>query len=445
MRSSVLIVGGGISGVAAAKLAVLLDYNVHLADRSPEKIDSIDNVHIVHENDIDPNTWSYAQIIVSPGVPRSNPLLEAAVEQRIPIISELNFASNHLTIPILGVTGTNGKSSTVWYTQQLATQLGYTAFLGGNFGTPLSALVIQQRTQNVAYDLAIVEVSSYQLEWSHSFHPVAAGILNLTPDHLARHKTMEEYRRCKMKIFDQHQPLNIAVLPIHDSTLRPEAQTQCQFFGEMTTRTNEWGCFYDETHFHCIQAEDIWSMPISEIPVLGRHNLENVAMATLLFMALKNGPQVTPTHLQTLQALEHRLEAIEVNERVWINDSKATNLEATLAALNSINKPTVVLLGGAGKEGADYTRLQPLLHKHAHAVICFGASGPDIFSALEDISNLIPLKSVLDLSSSIELARLEFAPHPVLLSPACASFDEFANFAERGRYFKETIQGLKFP
>lgn len=443
MKSPVLIVGGGISGVSAAKLAVLLDYEVTLADRNPDKIESIDQVRIVHENDIDPNAWSFTLLVVSPGVPRSNPIIASAIEQEIPIISELNFASNHLNIPIVAVTGTNGKSSTVWYTQQFANQLGYSAFLGGNFGTPLSDLIIAQHTEDVAYDLAIVEVSSYQLEWSHTFHPIAAGILNLTPDHLARHKTMAEYRRCKMKIFDQHRSSDIAIVPLNDHTLKPEGNIQPQFFGELPERKNEWGCFYDETHFYCIQDEQSWSMPIADIPILGRHNLENVAMATLLFLAFQDGPQISPSHIQNLQALEHRLEAVYVNERLWINDSKATNLEATIAALHSVNTPTVVLLGGAGKEGADYARLIPLLQNRAQAVLCFGASGPEIFTALQPLSNLIPLKSVVDLSSAIELARLKFAPHPVLLSPACASFDEFANFAERGRYFKETIQELE--
>lgn len=443
MKSSVLIVGGGISGIAAAKLAVLLEYKVTLADRRPENIATIQHVHIVHEEDIDPNTWPFALIIVSPGVPRNNPLISAAIEQEITIISELNFASNHLNIPIVAVTGTNGKSSTVWYTQQLATQLGYKAFLGGNFGTPLSDLVVAQYTQKLEYDIAIVEVSSYQLEWSHNFSPVAAGILNLTPDHLARHKTMREYRRCKMKIFDNQSSANIAIVPLNDPTLHPSLETQLQFFGSITERTDEWGCFYDDTHFFCIQSDQTWSMPISEIPLLGRHNLENIAMATLLLLGIANDLSVSPLHIAQLRALEHRLESISIQDRLWINDSKATNLEATLAALNSINTSTVILLGGAGKEGADYSRLLPLLNDRAQAVICFGSSGSIIYTALQPISKLIPIKLVVDLSSAIELARLEFAPHPVLLSPACASFDEFANFAERGRYFKETIQELE--
>ena len=225
-QSKVAIVGMGSSGQSAAKLAVTLGYDVLCIDR---------NVCQVPEGctfslEGDATLENVSMVVVSPGVPSHNSIIQTALAQDIPIISELNFASRHLKAPMIVVTGTNGKSSTVWYAKQMAEQLGLECFLGGNFGCALSEMVSDTLENNAHYDLAIVEVSSYQMEWSQNFIPNSASILNLTPDHLARHGTLEEYKRCKLKLFEHQAAEHRAVLPLVPRTIHPHTNATKRYF-----------------------------------------------------------------------------------------------------------------------------------------------------------------------------------------------------------------------
>ena len=378
-------------------------------------------------------------MVVSPGVPSHTTVIQAAVTQGIAIISELNFASRHLKTPMIAVTGTNGKSSTVWYAKQMTEQLGLSVFLGGNFGCALSEMVLDILENNTHYDLAIVEVSSYQLEWSQDFLPNSASILNLTPDHLARHRTLEEYKRCKLKLFEHQTAEHRAVLPLIPHTIHPHTNATKRYFGNVSDRHDELGCFASIDGLHWFGDQQEWSLQRDEIPLLGEHNLHNVAAALLLVEPFVT-QDINADICKSLEALEHRLEPVWINKRLWINDSKATNIEATEAALRSMTEPVTLLLGGAGKQGADYTQLRDLLRKNTSRIICFGASGSDIHTQLSTIlPENISCTITVDLSSAIQLARLEDDPRPVLLSPACASFDGFKNFEHRGRFYKETL------
>ena len=435
---TIAVVGMGSSGQSAAKLGISLGYTVHCIDRQESTVPNGCTFHL--ENDVDITSIHTSQIVVSPGVPKHNTVLQQAIKEHIPIVSELNFASNHLSCPILAVTGTNGKSSTVWYVKQMAEQLGLQPFLGGNFGKALSEMVLDMREQATSYGLAIVEVSSYQLEWSHDFHANSSTVLNLTPDHLARHKTMKEYRRCKMKIFDHQTENDWAILPIQASTLHPSTTASMRFFGTAPSDKSIYGCFTDDTHLHWYSPTTKWRLERTKIPLLGLHNHHNIAAALLLLQGVTS-IQVTPELCLTLQPLEHRLEPLHQNGRVWINDSKATNIEATQAALASMTTPVTLLLGGAGKQGAQYTQLLPHIEDIVSSIICFGSSGTEIQQQLSPhLPEKISCDFVIDLSSAIQLARLQKETRPILLSPACASFDAFTNFEHRGRYFKETIR-----
>lgn len=435
IQTKVAIVGMGSSGQSAAKLALASGYSVYCIDRKNVSVPDDCIFTLESKASLD----GISLVVVSPGVPSHNSIIQSALDNNIPIISELNFASRQLKVPMIAVTGTNGKSSTVWYTKQIAEQCGLHVFLGGNFGCALSEMVLDIIDNGTHYDLAIVEVSSYQMEWSQDFHPKAACLLNLTPDHLARHGTLEEYKRCKLKLFGQQQKTDLAVLPLLHTDLHPHIDTERRFFGHLDDRSNEYGCFFSETKFQCFSPSTHWSLSRSEIPLLGDHNLDNVAAAVLLLEPFIDN-SMTPSFLPSLDSLEHRLERFSVGNREWINDSKATNIEATQAALQSMIQPVTILLGGAGKQGADYTQLVDLLQKKTTQVICFGASGPEIYSQLNPIlSENISCTTTVDLSSAIQLARLKDDPRPVLLSPACASFDAFNNFEHRGRYFKEIL------
>ena len=434
-QQKVAVVGMGSSGQSAARLSLTLGYDVLCIDRN--ECDVPEGCTFVLEGDAQLEHVSL--MIVSPGVPRQNTLILAALAEGILIISELNFASRHLHTPMIAVTGTNGKSSTVWYAKQMAEQLGLRVFLGGNFGCALSEMAIDILKNGIQYDLAIVEVSSYQMEWSQDFLPNAAGILNLTPDHLSRHGTLEEYKRCKLKLFEHQTACERAVLPLISNNLYPSTRALKRFFGNLSDRQDELGCFANKDGLHWFGKQQKWSLRRSEIPLLGEHNLHNISAALLLLEPFTSG-RLDEQLCKNLEALEHRLESIRVNNRIWINDSKATNIEATQAALKSMTEPVILLLGGAGKQGADYTQLTDLLRKKTTQVICFGASGNEIHSQLATVlPENIQCSITVDLSSAIQLARLQEDPRPVLLSPACASFDAFNNFEHRGRFFKETL------
>ncbi len=439
MQPEIIIVGMGASGQSAAKLALHLGYTVHCVDRKVSSVPMGAYFHLESEG-----TWQTLQperVVVSPGVPSQNAVIQQAIAKNTPILSELNFAAQQLTVPIVGVTGTNGKSSTVWYTKQLLEALGHSVFLGGNFGCALSEMVLEIARDQHVYDTAVVEVSSYQMEWSQDFHANAAAILNLTPDHLARHGTIEEYRRCKMKIFAGQTTADRAIVPLTDPTLHPNTDAEVVYFGDQTSvNDRQFGCFLTPTGLHWQMPDNTWSISKDDIPLMGTHNLSNVAVALLLVDQVSTKP-VTASLCSVLTPLEHRLEPLWHQGRLWINDSKATNIEATQAALESMTEPVVLLLGGAGKQGANYVDLLPEINRTVHSIICFGGSGQEIQQQLQsDLPKNISCNVTIDLSTAIQLARLEKDHRPILLSPACASFDAFTNFEYRGRFFKDTIQ-----
>ena len=354
-------------------------------------------------------------------------------------MGELGFAAEVVQaagIPVLAVTGTNGKSSTVSFTGQLLEAAGLPAFVGGNLGRPLSELSLGLLDGTETPAAAVVEASSYQLELPGVFQPAAAAILNLTPDHLARHGTMQAYAEAKLRIFERMVPGGVVVLPADApwATRAPPAGTHTLRLG---ARPGLWW----EGQTACMQRQP--GAPIERIDAAGfalpgAHNRDNLSVALLL--ARVGGAPVARLDPGVLRALPHRLEPVlEQGGVTWINDSKATNVEAAQIGIGALRGPAVVLLGGAGKDGADYAALLPGLRAHARRVICFGASGPDIAAAL-------PLPGTTLLEGGLQAAVTEARAHAhpgdtVLLSPACASFDEFRDFEHRGQAFATLARG----
>ncbi len=358
-------------------------------------------------------------LVVSPGVPAAAPPVKKALEAGVPVIGELAFAAACLTpgVPLVGITGTNGKSTVTHFTAQLAQAAGLRAFAGGNLGTPLSDAV------GGRFDALVVEVSSYQLELPGDLAVDAAAVLNLTPDHLARHGTLERYGQIKCRLLERVRPGGIGAVPAEDSHLRELA-------GEGEGRV------YIGDHPGVILDGDIavfqdGCVDLSGLQPVGGVNRWNAAVACL--MAHGIGVPLEDLDPSRLTALPHRMEPVVECEGIqWINDSKATNVEASLAGLSGMSRPFVVILGGQGKAGADYAALEPAL-ENARARICFGASAQEIAEALEG-------EVVSDLASAVARARhLSRRGDAVVLSPACASFDQFSNFEERGDVFRSLV------
>ncbi len=425
------------SGIAAANLALRRGASVTCTDArlNASRVEGTTAVYGEHRR---ADFLNADLVIVSPGVPARQADVAAAIEAGVPVIGELAFAAALLAeqgVMILAVSGTNGKSTTTHLLGQLLTRAGRRTFTGGNIGAPLSDAVDQ------GYDCAAVEVSSYQMELCGAFHPRAAAILNLTPDHLERHGSMDNYAEAKCRMFHQMVLGDWQILPAFDARL----ERICDVLPGRRAYLNDWpgvrivgapGAGFQLTFDEIPGAAPI-SLEGFTLP--GKHNRENVAAAVLL--ALCAGVPVERIDVAGLAGLPHRMETVAVRGGVtYINDSKATNIESTLVALDSAPAPFVVLLGGRGKAGADYERLAGPL-RSARGAICFGEAGPAIAEGLVR-AGLAPMVAA-GLDDAVRLAADRARPgDTVLLSPACASFDEFSDFEHRGRHYSATVEGL---
>mmetsp|Transcript_3666 Transcript_3666/g.5573 ORF Transcript_3666/g.5573 Transcript_3666/m.5573 type:complete len:383 (+) Transcript_3666:689-1837(+) len=375
------------------------------------------------------------------------------------------------------ITGTNGKSTVTWFTGQILASAGLRAFVGGNLGTPLCFAVLDQDNGGVPYDAMVVEVSSYQMELNGMFKPTIAVILNLTPDHLGRHGTMENYGWHKVRLFEHMNSDDVAAIPHDDDLLHtlagpfgPGLRARLGPFVQADTVSEKKGPVDIKKQQRSLelsggwgvgrQGNDVWvrvpcqgtapvSLDLSNVPLVGEHNLDNAATAAFLALGLGVSPEQVQKALPTLQPLPHRLQTVAEDKSrsvVWINDSKATNVEAAMVGVRGVSKQrkSVVLLGGRAKDGpaSQFDPLVPLLHSQ-RAVITFGEAGNMIADQLQSQGLRCPIiRAATMADAATEALELAEPGDAVLLSPACASFDEFTNFEQRGEMFAELAQSL---
>lgn len=411
------------SGIAAAKLAVSQGHRVVCTDRRPDAlvVPGTEAVYGLHRLE----DFTHAdRVVVSPGVPAALPELVAAVSAGVDVVGELAFAAEQLSYPILAVSGTNGKSTTTHLLSQLCANAGMRTFEGGNIGRPLSEAVGEE------HDVAVVEVSSYQMELPGRFRPRAAAILNLTPDHLERHGTMDVYGAHKCRIFARMGPDDAAIVPAGDARLRRLADDQP---GKRFLLGSGPGVAVEGDHLVLRGVHDPGTVPLAGFALPGRHNVDNLAAAVLL--AVCGGLWRADLDVARLVGLPHRMEVVHESGGVrWIDDSKATNVDAALACYGGFPTPFVALLGGKGKAGAQYDGLVPAL-RGARRVICFGEEGPILHRLLA--SHEVHAFLVATLGDAVAAARaVAISGDSVVLSPACSSFDEFIDFEDRGRFFR---------
>ncbi|KAK9828515.1 hypothetical protein WJX72_000503 [[Myrmecia] bisecta] len=386
-------------------------------------------------------------LVLSPGVPLTQPAVEAALECGVPAVSELGFAFAALPValPLAAVTGTNGKSTVTTFSAQLLRACGLTTWAGGNLGTPLSELALACR-HGAHFDAAVVEVSSYQLQLPGSFQPNVGVVLNVTPDHLERHLSMLHYAAAKCNCFAHMTPDDLAIIQEDDEVIA-QLLADCGGHPERAWLGRLPGCTLQgsQAHLQLPGWDDALELDLSGLTVPGRHNLMNAATAALLAVALPVG--VTRERLQAalpaLQPPPHRMQVLgQLDGITWIDDSKATNLEAAIAGISGLEGPAVVLLGGQAKAQVDgslgFARLAPHLHRY-RAVMVFGTSGPAIAQELDACG--VRCIQTTNLAAAVAAARgLAQSGDTILLSPACASFDEFRNFEHRGQCFAQLLQ-----
>lgn len=429
----VLVVGLARSGVAAAKLLAAEGAHVSVTDTKPlAELAQEAGARFV------PQTVDCAAghdlVVISPGVPVNAEPLEFARSHSIPVIGEVELASYFLLGPVMAITGSNGKTTTTSLCFHILRECGIAAQAGGNLGTAACALVAASRADR--YN--VLEVSSFQLETVFRFRADIAVCLNLTPDHLDRHGDMETYVAAKGRLFDLQDANGHAVLNADDAACRGyAAKTKSRVTWFSTSRALGSGFWHENGE---LLHDGKVFLRRKEIKLRGMHNVENVlaaAAATHLAGAPIEG---IGEAVKTFPGVEHRIEFVRDRAGVgYFNDSKATNVDATLKALEAFDGGLWVILGGKDK-GSDYRPLRDLMSAKAKAALLIGAAGPAIGAALEGATPLVDSGTIAE---AVSYASRHAQPgDTVLLAPACASFDQFDNYEHRGRVFKEIVRSL---
>jgi UDP-N-acetylmuramoylalanine--D-glutamate ligase len=442
----VLVVGLGKSGVGSALFLKQHGARVTVSD-SKSEAELHEHIPVLLENGIAVETGGHGErtfgqqdlIVISPGVPVNAAALEPARKMGIPVIGEVELAARFLKGKMVAITGSNGKTTTTALAGDVIAAGGTKTLVGGNIGTPAISLVPD--SSNDSY--AVLEVSSFQLETIESFCPEVGVVLNVTPDHLDRHGTFDVYWEAKRRIFENQSAGEFAVLNADD----PEAarmakglKSQLRWFSRK--KEVDAGAFVrGDRIFYKDERVEREIMPISDMQLKGEHNVENVLAAVTIGAIVGVAPEKIRQAVKNFKAVEHRLEYVAtVNGVEFYNDSKATNVDATIKALESFPRNIHIILGGKDK-GSDYTVLKPLLKERVKRVYTIGAAAEKIESHIAGSAEITKAGTI-----DVAVRKAMEAASPgdvVVLAPACASFDQFTSYEHRGKVFKELVRALE--
>ena len=419
------ILGAGLSGLAAAELAHKLGANVFVTDFN--KINKINIKGIESESGNHSNKILNSDLIIkSPGISRKSEIMKIILNSSIPIVSELEFASWFTKSFIIALTGTNGKTTTVELINNILKDYGLNTFLGGNIGVPFSKNVLNEinNTNNKKDNFHILEVSSFQLEDIKYFKPNISIILNISPDHLDRYDSFKNYLNAKLNILLNQDKECYAIINNNDLNISNK-----KYSAKIIN-------FSFSDNKIIINNSDK-SIDISTVKLIGAHNYENIAAASIASNLCGVKEKSIINSINNFKPLSHRLEKINIqSNKNYYNDSKATNLSATLAALESVDKNIILILGGIDKNNSDFSILKNYSSKIKN-IILYGQSRYDIKSKISNYFSIYIYKSFKDaVEDAIKIAEPK---DNILLSPSCASFDQFNSYKERGNYFKEII------
>ncbi len=442
----VLVVGLGKSGVASALFLKKHGARVTVSDAKPE--DQLrSEIPLLLDHGITVETGGHGDrtfrgqdlIVVSPGVPVDAPHLVQARALGEPVIGEIELAAQFLPGPIVAITGSNGKTTTTTLAGEILSAGGLRTVVGGNIGTPAITLV----ERATADTWAVLEVSSFQLETVQTFRPRIAVILNITPDHLDRHRTFEAYAGAKARIFENQQSDDFAVLNEDDpACVNLAKRVNAQLFWFSRRKEVQRGAWVSDGRILFRDAagqQEI--MLVADIPLKGAHNVENALAGVCVGMLAGSRPERIREAIRNFKAVEHRLEFVARIRNVdYYNDSKATNVDATIKALESFPANIHLILGGKDK-GSDYSVLNDLLRQRVKRVYTIGAAAAKIESQIKGAADIFHAET---LEKAILRAAQDSQPSDiVLLAPACASFDQFDSYEHRGRVFKDVVKSLE--
>lgn len=441
----IVVLGAGESGVGAALLAKKMNWEVFVSDYGNIK-DTYKQVLIHNEIEWEEGGHNEAKIlsaqkaIKSPGIPDVAPIVEKLRAQGISVISEIEFASNYSDARFVGITGSNGKTTTAMLIHHLLRAEISDVVLGGNVGKSLAALVAESD-----FSTAVVELSSFQLDGIETFKPHIAVLTNLSPDHLDRYDYKYEYYiASKFRIAMNQTADDYFIYDGDDEMIQKwlsEHPIQSKLLPFSMRNKPEQGAYFNGIEIVIKIENEKFKMPISTIKLQGEHNVKNAMAASTAAKLLKIRNQTIRESLEGFQGVEHRLERVlKVRNTLFINDSKATNVNATYFALESVTSPTVWIVGGVDK-GNDYKSLLPLVNEKVKAIVCIGIDNKKLIDTFGNI-----VETMMETQSMAEAVQAAFHlaenQGTVLLSPACASYDLFENYEDRGRQFKDAVRSL---
>lgn len=441
----IVVIGMGKTGIASAAFLGKKGAQVTVTDeKSPDKW-NVEFEKIAREKWLEVGEYGNVSIlkdaemvVPSPGIPPDNKLLVAALKNNIAVVSEIELAYWFIKVPIIAVTGTNGKTTTTTLLGEILQRSGKKVFVGGNIGNPL--IEYAETFQND--DFIVAEISSFQLQWIEKFRPFIAVLLNITSDHINYHGSFAEYGRIKSRIFANQTKNDFAILNAEDDEQKKMAGSVHARIAKFSSKNilSE-GIFVEDKNIVLSMPETgEEKYPLNMINLPGAHNVENVMAAIAAARLCGCGRADIIKAIGAFHGLPHRIEFVrEKNSVKFYDDSKGTNVGSVLRALETFSQPVILLLGGRDKEG-DFDSLRPLLKTKVKKLILFGEARERIASLIgEDV----PFLKKTKLREAVESAYRDAVPGDViLLSPGCASFDEFTNYKERGNFFKEVVRNL---
>ncbi|MFN8007684.1 MAG: UDP-N-acetylmuramoyl-L-alanine--D-glutamate ligase [Terriglobia bacterium] len=441
----VLVVGMGRSGLAALDLLRKHGAVVTMTDSRSER-ELAAEMRLLREQGIPAEAGAHSEksflesdlVVLSPGVPFDLPPLQKAKAEGVPIIGELELGFRFLHGRIIAITGTNGKTTTTTLIGEILEKAGYEVQVGGNIGRALSSFALSTS----ANSWTVLEVSSFQLETAPTFRPDIAVFLNVTPDHLDRYQTYEDYFQAKLNLFRNQKPADLAVLNYDDQMLRNAArELHAGIYWFSRQQEVPCGVFQMENELLWRSKDaEVPLMRLAEIPLKGEHNVGNAAAAATAAALAKVPLEKISQGIRNFKGVEHRLEFVVTIAGVhFFNDSKATNIDAARMALKAFESGIILILGGRDK-GSDFGTLAPEIRQRVKCVILLGEASQKIRLQLD---GLVPIRQATTMGEAVELAFAQAVrDDTVLLAPACASFDMFENYEHRGREFKKAVNEL---
>ena len=440
-----VILGGGESGVGTAILGKRKGYEVFVSDNN-KILNKYKKVLLNNEIDFEENQHTESKIlnvdavVKSPGIPEKVLIVQKLMENSIKVISEIEFAAQYTNATIIGITGSNGKTTTTLLTHHILKKAGLSVGIAGNIGDSFAQQVAEETYENY-----VLELSSFQLDGIENFKSHIAILTNITPDHLDRYEyDFDKYIASKFRITKNQKETDYLIYDADDPVINnwlKENKTSAKLVPFSLEKKLEYGAYIKDNNIIININKDPINMPLSTLSIKGKHNTKNAMAASMAAQLLKARKQVIKESLEDFEGVEHRLENVaKVKDVEYINDSKATNVNATFYALECMDKTTVWIVGGVDK-GNDYNDLLPLVREKVKAIVCLGLDNEKIKNTFGNVVDIIVETAGAEEAVKVS-HKLAERGEVVLLSPACASFDLFDNYEDRGRQFKRAVKSL---